>query len=101
MVINDLGQLQQAYQNVVDQYAASWLDFDIPNIHLPNVAGNERRAKSIASFQKENPFLKVTFTLPCATTGLSQEAKDLIKKTLEVGARIDGMNILIYRFSLV
>ena len=86
---SDATQLQQKYQNFVNSYAASWLDFDIEGSALDNVGANDRRNQAIAGLQKVNPNLRVSFTLPVESYGLLANSLALIRSAIARGVRVD------------
>lgn len=88
-----MGALQQKYQNVIDQYALSWVDFDIEGTALGDVAANNRRNQAIAGLQRNNPLLRITFTLPCSVSGLEAEGVNMLKAAKLAGVRVDGKSL--------
>jgi hypothetical protein len=82
--------LQQKYQNIIDQYSLSWLDFDIEGTALSNYAANDRRNAAIAGLQKNNPLLKISYTLPVETYGLLEEGLRILLSAKNAGVRVDG-----------
>eukprot|EP00474_Spongospora_subterranea_P011160 CRZ11618.1 hypothetical protein [Spongospora subterranea] len=86
--------LAAAYQLVITAYNFKFADFDIEGAILNDIAGIERRNRAIASLQKSNPTLKVSFTLPVDPTGLESSSLYLLKHAQSVGVRIDAVNIM-------
>lgn len=82
--------MQQKYQNIVDQYSLSWLDFDIEGNALSDYASNDRRNAAIAAMQRNNPFLRISYTLPVETYGLLEDGLKILVSAKNAGVRVDG-----------
>jgi hypothetical protein len=82
--------LQQKYQNIVDQYSLSWLDFDIEGNALSDYASNDRRNAAIAAMQRNSPFLRISYTLPVETYGLLEDGLKILLSAKNAGVRVDG-----------
>jgi hypothetical protein len=92
-----VGALQTAYQKVVDTYKLTWLDFDIENGSsnaLADVGANALRNEALAGLQLANPGLRITYTVPVATTGLTAGATALLQDAKAKGVRVDVVNAL-------
>jgi hypothetical protein len=89
-----VAELQAAYQEVITTYALTWIDFDIESTTLNNTAANARRNLALVGLQKANPTLRVDFTLPVATTGLTEAGQALLKDAKCAGVSINAVNIL-------
>ncbi|MFI7382923.1 cellulose binding domain-containing protein [Streptomyces sp. NPDC049813] len=88
------GDLAAAYQKVVDQYKLTKVDFDIEGGALPDTAANTERARAIATLQKDNPGLNVSFTLPVMPEGLTSDGVNFLKNAKSNGVRADLVNIM-------
>ncbi|NEB78258.1 sugar hydrolase [Streptomyces sp. SID14478] len=88
------GDLAAAYQKVIDQFKLTKVDFDIEGGALPDTAANTKRAKAIATLQKDNPDLNVSFTLPVMPEGLTSDGVNFLKNAKENGVSTDLVNIM-------
>ena len=79
----------------MDQYSLSWLDFDIEGIYMKNYAANDRRNAAIAAMQKNNPFLRISYTLPVETYGLLEDGLRILLSAKNAGVRVDGNYIFL------
>jgi len=98
-LIQDPAQLEAAYQKVIDQYRLTWLDFDIEGHSLNRAqADTERRNTVLASLQKKNPGLRISFTLPVNPDGLSASSLALLADAVQKGVRIRSVNLMVMYF---
>ncbi|MFF0202255.1 cellulose binding domain-containing protein [Streptomyces sp. NPDC005017] len=86
--------LAAAYTKVVDAYRLTKVDFDVEGGALPDTAANTRRAQAIATLQKKNPGLDVSFTLPVMPEGLTQDGVSLLADARANGVKISAVNIM-------
>ncbi|MFD3560226.1 cellulose binding domain-containing protein [Streptomyces sp. NPDC058686] len=86
--------LAAAYQKVIDQFKLTKVDFDIEGGALPDTAANTKRAQAIATLQKNNPNLNVSFTLPVMPEGLTSDGVNFLKNAKENGVSADLVNIM-------
>ncbi|MEU6393065.1 cellulose binding domain-containing protein [Streptomyces sp. NPDC046939] len=94
LACSSAGDLAAAYQKVIDQFKLTKVDFDIEGAALPNTAANTKRATAIATLQKNNPKLNVSFTLPVMPEGLTSDGVDFLKNAKANGVRTDLVNIM-------
>ena len=94
----DLALLQQKYQDVINAYSAKWLDFAIEATALANTAANDRRSKALVGLKKANPGLRITFTLPVTSAGLTPAAQELLKNAKANSLVVDVVNVLAMNF---
>ena len=59
----NVSQLTAAYQNVVNTYGVTRLDFDIEGGVLSDTAATSRRDQALAALQAQDPAVQVDFTL--------------------------------------
>ncbi len=97
-VVTDVKTLTNAYDQVIDAYGLTHIDFDIEGAagaHKPSI---DRRSQAIAAVQKtqaaEGKPLEVWFTLPVLPTGLTADGLYSLQSALKAGVRIDGVNIM-------
>jgi hypothetical protein len=92
-----VASLQGAYQQLVDFYKVSWLDFDIENGGsgaLTDSAANSRRNQALAGLQLANPGLRISYTLPAAAEGLVAASTSLLSDAKNKGVDVDVVNAL-------
>ena len=98
-VIDDPAQLEAAYQKVMDQYKFTWLDFDVEGNNLDKgKQDSERRNTVLASLQKKNPGLIISFTLPVDPNGLSEASQALLADTKAKGVKVHSANLMVMYF---
>src|ERR1700727_2513486 len=66
----NVSQLTAAYQNVVNTYGVTRLDFDIEGSTLSDTAAPAVRDQALAALQAEDPSVQVDFTLAVSPSGL-------------------------------
>jgi Glycosyl hydrolases family 18 len=91
---SSVSDLADAYGSVVDAYRLNAIDFDIEGDAVSDTDADTRRAQAVAQLQKDHPKLKVSLTLPVATSGLNGDALALLKNAKDNGVRIDKVNIM-------
>jgi hypothetical protein len=98
-VIDDPVALEAAYQKVIDQYKFTWLDFDVEGNNLDKgKADSERRNTVLATLQKKNPGLIISYTLPVDPNGLSQASQALLADAKAKGVKVHSANIMVMYF---
>ena len=90
--------LQTQYQKVITQYTLKHIDFDVEGGALGNSAANTTRNGVIASLQKANPGLTVSFTLPALPNGLTSEGISLLQNAVAQGVTIQTVNVMAMDF---
>ena len=94
MDITDVSQLQRAYQNVIDEYKLTWVDFDIEGFAVSDKASIQRRNQAIVGLQKANPDLTIAYCLPVMPEGLTADGLYILQDAKEKGVKIDVVNIM-------
>jgi hypothetical protein len=98
-VIDDPVALEAAYQKVIDQYKFTWLDFDVEGNNLDKgKADSERRNTVLASLQKKNPGLIISYTLPVDPNGISEASRGLLADAKAKGVKVHSANIMVMFF---
>src|SRR5262249_18828288 len=98
--IQDVNQLQQAYQQVINEYALTHVDFDIEGAAARDNSGSiDRRSQAIAGLEQAaaaaGKELQVYFTLPTSSGGLmANEGLNVLQSALNNGVKIAGVNIM-------
>ncbi len=97
-VITDVDALQAEYQQVIDAYQLTRIDFDIEGAALLHKDVIDRRSQVIAALQQEAAAegreLHVAFTLPVLPSGLTPGGVYVLESALRYGVRIDEINIM-------
>ncbi len=92
--VTDVDKLKKAYQDVIDEYQLTWVDFDIEGFAVSDKASVQRRNQAIAKLQKDNPDLTIAYCLPVMPEGLTQDGLYVLKDAKEKGVNIDVVNIM-------
>ena len=95
MLHTDVAVLQSKYQEVIDLYNATWVDFDIEDRALQDTASIDRRSKAILGLQNANPGLKVALCLPVTPEGLDAFGLGVITNAIENGVTVDCVNLML------
>lgn len=90
LVTTNVRTLQGYYQNVLDAYSVSWLDFDVEGGALGNRASIDRRNQAIRALQVAQPALRISYTLPVEPYGLTNDGVYLLESAVKYGVRVDG-----------
>ncbi len=97
----NVSQLTAAYQNVVNTYGVTRLDFDIEGGVLSDTASTARRDQALAALQAANPAVQVDFTLAVAPQGLPTGTGSeyaLLQDAKAKGVRVSVVNIMTMDF---
>jgi chitinase len=90
--------LIKAYQSVIDKYSLTNIDLDIEGDDLGDVPGEHKRFQAIKALKEKakanGKELFVTLTLPATNVGLSDVARDEIKRAITDGAAIDLYKVM-------
>jgi chitinase len=89
--------LTAAYQNVVNTYGVTRLDFDIEGSVLADTSATTRRDQALAALQKADPAVQVDFTLAVDATGLptgSGSEYALLQDAKSAGVNVNLVNIM-------
>lgn len=86
--------LVNAYQNVINTYKVTALDFDVEGANLADNTMVVLQANAIAQLQQANPGLKIRYTLPVLPSGLTQDGLNLLKQAQAAGVHINQINIM-------
>lgn len=80
------------YQEVIDLYAFTRIDFDIEGGAISNQTATDIRNQAIKILQTNNPGLIVSYTLPVLPTGLTAEGVTILTSAVKFGANIAVVN---------
>jgi hypothetical protein len=90
----DATSLQQQYQDVIDAYGVSHLDFDIEGASETDPASIDRRSQAIAGLEKANKGLIVSYTLSVEAPNLHLRAPQIVRSAKKYNVRIDVVNAM-------
>ena len=97
----NVSQLTAAYQNVVNTYGVTRLDFDIEGSVLADTAATSLRDQALAALQAEDPSVQVDFTLAVAPSGLPTGTGSeyaLLQDAKAKGVKVSVVNIMTMDF---
>ncbi|MGE0418375.1 MAG: carbohydrate-binding protein [Acetobacteraceae bacterium] len=94
LVASGAGQLQAAYQSVIDRYGVTSLDFDIEGAAVSNQASLALRDQALIGLRAANPGLEISFTLPVLPTGLDANGLNVLATAQRDGLTPDVVNIM-------
>lgn len=99
LVETNVDTLAAKYQAVIDDYHFSWLDFDIEGEALEkHAASSKRRNAALATLQKANPGLRISYTLPVDPNGISKASLKLLQDAKSKGVKVYSVNIMVMDF---
>jgi hypothetical protein len=82
--------LQIAYQNVVDAYSLSWIDFFLDSVGVADEKAVNLRNSVLRNMQVLNPNLRISYSLPVTPNGLKPETLYVLQSAVRAGVRVDG-----------
>jgi chitinase len=97
----NVSQLTAAYQNVVNTYGVTRLDFDIEGSVLSDTAATTRRDQALAALQAQDPAVQVDFTLGVSPSGLptgNASEYALLQDAKTQGVKVTMVNIMTMDF---
>jgi chitinase len=97
----NVSQLTAAYQNVVNTYGVTRLDFDIEGSVLADTAATSLRDQALAALQAEDPSVQVDFTLAVSPQGLPTGTGSeyaLLQDAQAKGVKVSAVNIMTMDF---
>jgi chitinase len=97
----NVSQLTAAYQNVVNTYGVTRLDFDIEGGVLSDTASTARRDQALAALQAADPAVQIDFTLAVSPQGLPTGAGSeyaLLQDAKSKGVKVSVVNLMTMDF---
>ncbi len=97
----NVSQLTAAYQNVVNTYGVTRLDFDIEGGVLSDTAATSLRDQALAALQAQDPSVQVDFTLAVSPQGLPTGTGSeyaLLQDAKAKGVKVSVVNIMTMDF---
>jgi F5/8 type C domain/Carbohydrate binding domain/Glycosyl hydrolases family 18 len=86
------------YQQVINTYGVTWLDFDVEGAAIADSAAGTRNALAMKSIKAGNPNIKFSMTMPVLPTGLTQDGINQLTAAKNAGVKIDLVNIMTMDF---
>ena len=100
--ITSVSALTAAYEQVINEYGLTHIDFDIEGSAEADVASIARRSQSLAAVEHDaaaaGRTLEVSFTLPVLPTGLTSDGLAVLQSALKYGVVISGVNVMTMDF---
>ncbi|MFD7295218.1 cellulose binding domain-containing protein [Streptomyces sp. NPDC059897] len=93
-----VSRLTSAYEEVIDHYGLTKVDFDIEGDALTDRASVDRRNRAVAALQRQHPSLDVSFTLPALPRGLTADGLALLRDAKKHGVDIGAVNAMAMNF---
>jgi chitinase len=91
--IKDVNTLVAAYQKVIDMYKCKWLDFDVEGGAMEKTSV-DRRNQALVILQRNNPNVKINYTLPVMPDGLDHNGLMIIKSAKASGLGVNCLNVM-------
>ncbi|MFJ9122487.1 chitinase [Streptomyces sp. NPDC102340] len=93
-----VSRLTSAYEDVIDHYKLTKVDFDIEGDALTDRASVDRRNRVVAALQRQHPGLDVSFTLPALPRGITADGLSLLRNAKGHGVDIGSVNAMAMNF---
>jgi chitinase len=93
-----VSSLTAAYANVVNNYGANRLDFDIEGSVIKDTASIARRDQALAALQAQNPNVQVDYTLAVGTDGLESDQFTVLNDAKAKGVKVNMINLMVMDF---
>jgi chitinase len=87
-------QLQATYQQVINQYHVTMLDFDIEGGATTNTTAINLRNQALVGLKAANPGLIISYTLPVLPTGLITSGTNILSSVKSSGLALDVVNVM-------
>ncbi|KAJ3408522.1 hypothetical protein HDU80_005476 [Chytriomyces hyalinus] len=94
LAASDATTLANTYIQVLQTYSATYADFDIEGGAVKNRANVDLRNQALAKVQAALPSLKISYTLPVSTGGLTDDGIYLVQSAAKYNVKIDCLNIM-------
>ncbi|TNF69560.1 MAG: hypothetical protein EP298_02320 [Gammaproteobacteria bacterium] len=87
-------ELENVYQEAINMYQPTFIDFDIEGGALGDTEANTNRLNALKALQQKDPNLKVSLTLPANIDGFPAQAIQIIKDAKAKGVNIYEYNMM-------
>ncbi|SOD75019.1 glycosyl hydrolase family 18 (putative chitinase) [Jatrophihabitans sp. GAS493] len=91
-------RLRAAYQQIVDTYGVTRLDFDIEGGAIDDHAATHRRNVALAALQASDPVLQIQYSLAVDPQGMESPQLDLLHDADQTGLRVAAVNVMTMDF---
>jgi hypothetical protein len=98
IVIRDVNQLANAYEQVINRYNLTYLDFDIEGPPLLDKVSNDNRNQALVILKNRNPRIKFSYTLPTLPGGLTADGLNLLRSAVKFKVPVDRINLMTMNF---
>jgi chitinase len=88
----DAASLQKQYQNIINTYHVTHLDFDVDA--AADATSINRRNQALAALQKVNRNLVISYTLPADTNGLTANGLSVLQNAAQNGVKVSLVNVM-------
>jgi hypothetical protein len=89
-----VASLAAEYTAVVRAYNLKYIDLDIEGGATGDPASVARRSQALAQVQRDNPGLRVSFTLPVLPEGLTADGLNVVRSARDAGVTVDLVNVM-------
>lgn len=89
-VVTTAKTLQNTYQNIIDGYTVSWIDFHLDATAVANRASVDLRNQVLRTMQVANPNIKLSYSLPVTPSGFSADSLYVLQSAAKNGVRVDS-----------
>jgi hypothetical protein len=88
--------LVQMYENIVDDYKLTRVDFDVEGAWVADTDSIKRRNSAIAKIQQDSKYskLNIAYCLPILPSGLTYDGINVLDDALAKGVKIDHVNAM-------
>ena len=93
-----VNELHDKYNEEMNRYGVSRLNFDIEGDLVNNMEANSLRDKALVLLQKTRSDLVVTYTLPVGLNGLQDNAKTLLINASKAGVKLHTLGLMTMHF---
>jgi len=98
----DEQKIIDGYESFLQRYGSTTLDLDVEGNDLEDAAASLRRASAVSALQsratESGKPVEVWVTLPVDTRGLTESGLDEVKRLLEGGVDLAGVNLMTMNF---
>jgi hypothetical protein len=91
--LKDTNAVVTAYQKVIDQYNFTYLDFNIEGDAFKDSSSIDIRNEALVRIRQNNPRIKISYSIPVLTTGLTSDGLYLLQSVKKYGLTVDRIGI--------
>ncbi|GAA3519379.1 glycosyl hydrolase family 18 protein [Actinocatenispora rupis] len=90
----DQASIVAGYQNLIDTYHVTALDFDIEGAAIADTASIQRNMQALKTLKDKDSGLTFSVTLPVLPNGLTADGVNLVKAAHDAGVKLDIVNVM-------